>query len=1028
MGSVDFMRFVRQKFSPQGAADVTDDPMADANESNDESAEEESAEVDQPINPFLATGTETVEDMVEFLKTEHLECLRRAEVWDANQIQCTILDFLDNVRTAAGHELRVQWLLVTDGRNSIVASSSAGSFGCFTREATERRGGGFAEANKVVQCPKEFGHATTLEDQTQWSDFSFTFKSWLFFAEPAFEHDIRYIEENPTVPVIFQENPSGVASKERARKLYSILAGILKNRPLKVLRAVTEANGLEVWRQLHTLYVPKTKGRSLALLNALMQMPAFTKDRSCREQVQGMERLAEEYRKASGHEVNEDILLSTLIRVSPKHLQQHVQLTMSEQSSFAEVKERILAFERISSTWTKDRVLADAGIAPLGAVTSYATADSGGTMPMEVNLIKGKGKWKGKQQSDKGKTKGKHSFDKGKSKGKQFDKGKGKNTGKGDNNYKGSQKGNSGTKLDPNTCSYCGKYGHWQKDCLKKKADQQNKQVRVVEDVDQETMSCEVILDSGADTSALPLSFSGVGTPCPEPSTTFVDAQGSPLTIESTRLATVQFGDVVFREKFIVADVTTPLIALGHIIKAGWSLVQKDDGPCLVKGNHCIHVLYRNNSLCAKGSISMVCAVEPEDSIQAVRAVQPGIVLRTLSAGWNRLNPQMFAIKTVAPKHVDTTMAPSDELMWLRTTLVCREGSGWEVDEFCEAIADLPEGLETEFFFPQNVLEVITIAHKYAMPAENLTIAHKYAMPAENLGFYMPDYGFDVAKQSHEDAKQSHSDVKAPADVSIPDDAASEGCEQSIDADIPEEAPVDLAEGEPLAEDRVVLRGPDEAVVHIDGVALTIDSTLRALRAGCEALGLSKRGSKELCMKRMLDHIQTQTLLAAHSAEVRLKADAEREVRGQKIPKVPTQAEVDNHNLTHEPFRDWCELCTMYRARQDKHVPSTHEHSGHSVISYDFGYCARMPGEDDKQTCLVLKDRDTQLIHVIPTVQKGGKSLQYLVTEFARFIMATQHKEVALRSDLEPSNLAILDAVKKHVGDLVLLFTMSQCL
>eukprot|EP00435_Cladocopium_sp_Y103_P049630 s2564_g15.t1 len=556
-----------------------------------------------------------------------------------------------------------------------------------------------------------------------------------------------------SVPVAFQENPRGIVSKKRARKLYSILAGIFKNRPLKVLHAVTEANGLEVWRQLRTLYVPKTKGRSLALLNALM--PVFTKDRSCHEQVQGMERLAEEYRKASGHEVNEDILLSTLIRVLPKYLQQHVQLTMGERSSFAEVKEHILASERISSTRTKDRVLAYAGIAPLGAVTWYATADSGGTAS------------KGKQQSDKGKAKGKQSFDKGKSKGKQFEKGKGKKTGKrsGDN-YKGSQKGNPGTKLDPNTCSYCGKYGHWQKDCLKKKSYQQDKQVRVVEGVgdkiettyssatastaassvrmvsmvdashahglvedltvfslpsslsnpfqlcmlssfsqfgmsctdsdmnwtispsltladsccgeisscsdkcshvrvvshfaaDQQMMSCEVILDSGADTSALPLSFSGVGTACPDPSTTFVDAQGSPLTIESTRLATAQFGDVVFREKFIVADVATPLIALGHIIKAGWSLVQKDDGPCLlVKGNRCIDVLYRNNSLCAKGSISMVCAVEPEDSIQAVRVVQPGIVLRTLAAGRNRLNPQMFAIKTVAPKHVDTTRHP----------------------------------------------------------------------------------------------------------------------------------------------------------------------------------------------------------------------------------------------------------------------------------------------------------------------------------------------------------------------------------
>ena len=207
------------------------------------------------------------------------------------------------------------------------------------REASEKRGGGFAEANKIVQCPKEFGGSTTLEDQTGWSDFSFSFKSWLFFAEPAYESDIQFIEEHPTIPVSFQENPSGIASRERARKLYSILAGIFKNRPLKVLRAVTAANGLEVWRQLHSLYVPKTKGRSLALLNALMQMPAFTKDRSCHEQVQGMERLAEEYRKASGHEVSEDILLSTLIRVLPKHLQQHVQLTMSEHSTFNEIKE-----------------------------------------------------------------------------------------------------------------------------------------------------------------------------------------------------------------------------------------------------------------------------------------------------------------------------------------------------------------------------------------------------------------------------------------------------------------------------------------------------------------------------------------------------------------------------------------------------------------------------------------------------------------------------------------------------------------
>ena len=36
-----------------------------------------------------------------------------------------------------------------------------------------------------------------------------------------------------------------------------------------------------------------------------------------------------------------------------------------------------------------------------------------------------------------------------------------------------------------------------------------------------------------------------------------------------------------------------------------------------------------------------------------------------------------------------------------------------------------------------------------------------------------------------------------------------------------------------------------------------------------------------------------------------------------------------------------------------------------------------------------------------------------MVTEFVRFIMHTQHREVALRSDLEPSNLALADGVRK---------------
>ena len=181
------------------------------------------------------------------------------------------------------------------------------------RESNERRTTGFGEASKVVQCPKEFGSSSTMEDQSLWSDFSFSFKQWLFLADNGFESDLRFVEENPANAVVFQDNPGGHASRDRSKKLYSILAGILRNRPLKVLRQIDDANGLEAWRQLHSLYSPKTKGRAMALLSALMQFPMFTKEKTCLEQMQSLERLAEEYRKASGREVSDDILLSTLL-------------------------------------------------------------------------------------------------------------------------------------------------------------------------------------------------------------------------------------------------------------------------------------------------------------------------------------------------------------------------------------------------------------------------------------------------------------------------------------------------------------------------------------------------------------------------------------------------------------------------------------------------------------------------------------------------------------------------------------------
>ena len=183
------------------------------------------------------------------------------------------------------------------------------------------------------------------------------------------------------------------------------------------------------------------------------------------------------YTKSAGHQVVPDIVLSTLVRILPKDVQRHVQLTMTKDATYSQVREQVLAHGRISSTWSKDRVMADINGTALGTVTSYATGDSG-VAPMEINQVKGKSKGKG--QKGKGTQKGKGQ-DKGKSKDGGKGKGKSQQSGTG---YGSPSKGGGKTQsktADVDRCNYCSAYGHWKRDCRKFQADKANGVVRQVE-------------------------------------------------------------------------------------------------------------------------------------------------------------------------------------------------------------------------------------------------------------------------------------------------------------------------------------------------------------------------------------------------------------------------------------------------------------------------------------------------------------------------------------------------------------------
>ena len=54
----------------------------------------------------------------------------------------------------------------------------------------------------------------------------------------------------------------------------------------------------------------------------------------------------------------------------------------------------------------------------------------------------------------------------------------------------------------------------------------------------------------------------------------YVDAQGKPINLRGAGIAEVQVGSVRFKERFMIAAVTSPLISMGRTVE-GWMVFGK---------------------------------------------------------------------------------------------------------------------------------------------------------------------------------------------------------------------------------------------------------------------------------------------------------------------------------------------------------------------------------------------------------------------------------------------------------------------
>jgi hypothetical protein len=176
-------------------------------------------------------------------------------------------------------------------------------------------------------------------------------------------------------------------------------------------------------------------------------------------------------------------------------------------------------------------------------------------------------------------------------------------------------------------------------------------------------------------------------------------------------------------------------------------------------------------------------------------------------------------------------------------------------------------------------------------------------------------------------------------------------------------------------------------------------------------------GSKEESLREYIFNINKMEVGVGVS-ELEINVDEEEEESGErKVKKVqnpvrPRAEDVEEHEMTHLPFRSWCRHCVRGRGEELGHH-ACKELPEQMEVHMD--YC--FPGEDgsDKSvTMLVVRERLTRMTMCTATPTKTtGEFIAKRVVAFLREI-GGDHVDITVKSDQEPAMNSLIREVGRH--------------
>ena len=130
--------------------------------------------------------------------------------------------------------------------------------------------------------------------------------------------------------------------------------------------------------------------------------------------------------------------------------------------------------------------------------------------------------------------------------------------------------------------------------------------------------------------------------------------------------------------------------------------------------------------------------------------------------------------------------------------------------------------------------------------------------------------------------------------------------------------------------------------------------------------------------------------------------------KGLPSPVLPSKAEVEAHNLTHIPYRNWCPVCVAARRKNNPHYANREEKRAVPLLVADYCFPGEA-GDEDHLTVLVGRVSPKQSLIAVPCDRKGHDD--YTINRLAKFVKSEGISELVYKSDQERALCRLLSDV-----------------